>query len=219
MKPKRIQYLPTYEQTLLKSQRYINAICLRMGQDEFYSDMQQAGREGLWLSYIRFDPLGDLEFHPFAVAYIKSYIFKFLTNNARTIKIPYHQQNVKHKNHNPDAPTSTPTISTNQTLSEDSNVTIGDMLVDEVDNDEIDDQEMTRRQLVMKYIGEMKPRYQRIIIARYVEDMSLNDIGSEIGITKEAVRQQIQKAMHQLQDKFGVPKTKVKEFKIFNNNK
>ncbi len=201
MKTKRIQYYDTYETTLLKAQRYINAVCLRMGQEEHYEDMKQAGREGLWIAHTRFNPDEGKEFHPYAVAYIKGYVLKYLTTNARTIHIPAHIQKDKDFYENVIISASTP-------LKDEGSFTVGDLIPQEEDDIEEDDATHLIKARLRDYLSELKPRHQQILLMYYADSKSITDIGEEIGISRQGVSHQLELAVQNLQKRFGVEVTK-----------
>ena len=209
MKPKRIQYYETYEETLLKAQRYINAVCSKMNQEEHYNDMQNIGREGLWMAHTRFNSDEGREFHPYAITYIKTYIMNYLTNNARTIRIPAQKQREEDFYENK-------TISTNTPISDEGSATIEDLIAgDKIDywngeeiNDEPDWLQEARTRLLTQYISELNTKDQRILLMYYAQGKTTTQIGKELNITRQGASNQLGAAVQKLQSKFGLEKTK-----------
>lgn len=206
MKTKRIQHYPTFEETLVKAQRYINTMAGRMGTDYFYNDLQQAGRLGLHFAWTNYDQNNKADFHSYAIQTMKGNMLKQLQAIKHTIYIPVHQQNENHISYRDDITSFIPTVSTNTPIDEECS-TIEDMLqADEDEDNSLDDTQTLKLARLRHYLQQLKPKYQRIILLRYTANMTLEDIGDEIGMTKEGARQQLKKAIGELQKMFEIKK-------------
>lgn len=78
---------PTFEITLANYKRYIEAIANSFGQDKYKEDLKQEGSLGLLDAYNRYDETKG-PFNQYAMVYIRDNMRKFLSNNARTIRLP-----------------------------------------------------------------------------------------------------------------------------------
>ncbi len=188
--------MKTFEQTLQHYKRYILVTASSFNQDEFLLDLQQEGYIALHEAYINYDDSKG-EFHSYALVMIKGYMKNFLTNNARTIRVPSHQLNKTHKKYN-DSVEIPSTISLDSNLN-DNTSTLKNFMASPIEEDEID---YSRLHIALNNLKDK----QRIIIEKYygfgdTDKMTLQQIGDELNISKEAVRQHKEKGMLILKEK------------------
>jgi len=206
-KPTKIQRYDTYTETLRNSERYIMVVAQRLNQDEHIDDLINEGRVGLFEAWNRYNPSTGI-FHSFAISYIRGYMLKYLSNNARTIRIPLNAQRVSGFTENI-------TISTDMSFGDDVNSSsIGDMLeADEVEywnnehfNIELDDAQDAHRRLLSDNLIKLDDRDRLIIKLRYTDEFTYQKIADEIGCTREYIRQRLQIIIKRLRKNFGVNK-------------
>lgn len=181
------------EQTVKQYERLIRKIAFKMNNPDYTEDLIQVGRIAVFNKVGEFN--GEGKIVNFLAMHIQFEMKRFLTEHARTIKIPAHQLNPTHNCHNPELPTNIPTVSTSTPLgngSDDDFRTVEDLLEDEVEEDMVDDLSLLKSTKMKKIISELKPQYQQIITLRFTYDLGLQEIGEELGISKEAVRQQLE---------------------------
>lgn len=195
-----------YKKLLVMLNPFIYKLVNRRYKDhpEIEKDLVQCGRIGLFIAMEKFDPERSSNFFSFAHTYIFREITNFMNNSTRTIKIPVQQLYVNHAQHRPELPTRIETVST-ATPIEDSNDTLGDTLEsDYYQPPEQDDSDQLNLARLRHYICELKPRHQQVITMRYFEEKTLSEIGLQLGITKEGVRQIELKAIQRLQKMYKI---------------
>ena len=186
--------MKTNNQIIKDYDRYIKTIAMRMGQPEYLDDMIQIGRIAAIDAYNRLDPTKIVnDEKSYITTCIKGSIKTFLTENARTIRIPNNKVNQ----------VSIPTISLNTPINDDGD-TVED-LIPSSDSDVYPEQNEALKSLYLA-LSQLKPKYQLILKMYY--DLNDNDkpktlqaIGDELGISKEAVRKQLAIAIKQLKEK------------------
>lgn len=219
---KQIQKLDTFELTLKNAERYIQVVASRFNIDEHFDDMVQVGRVALFEAYNRFKIDSGHSFHGYAVSFIRGRILTYINENVKVIRIPNHQLNTNAPTHNPNNPTNIPTISTSTPIGDEGTTTLGDTLAaDEQDND-VDDEQVLVTARLKKSLSLLKPAYQKLISMRYTDEMNLEQIADSLGMTRQAVSQQMIKAMKQLKSDFGVDdgdyKSEIRITKKYQNN-
>lgn len=197
--------------------RYITKLADRYSKNEDESkDLYQEGQIALHIAKEKYDPTKGDNLHSFALVYIRSAMFDFLTHNARTIRIPAHQQNENNSKFNEKYPTNIPTVSTSTPLGDESNETIGDMLAaDEVD-DVLDDVYKLKLECLSKFLLELKDKEREVFKLRNIDELNYDEIAEKIGVTKQRVSQLYKIAVEKLQDKFGLEKIKTKNKRRYN---
>lgn len=173
--------------------------------NEHEKDLLQCGRIGLFKAMETYNPEKSTNFFNHAHTYIKREILMYLAHKVRTVRLPIYQQSENHKQHRKDFPTDISTFSLSLPAYEDSNDTLADLLESDYSEPvELDDQEHFKLSVLKPYISLIKPNYQKVINMRYFEEKTLAVVGSEMGISKEAVRQLEIKAIKQLQKLYKI---------------
>jgi len=185
--------------------RYIKKLANKYGQNKYNEDLYQEGFIGLSIAKERYnDSIGD--FHNYAQWYIKGYMQKFLTNHSRLVRIPSNQLKNDEFNDNQSS-----NISFDQQLDEDK--TYQDVygpIEPEFEIKEIN----PFISLLRQYQSELKERYQLILNLRYNEEKTIEEIGQVLGISRQAVDQQLERAILELQSKFGIEQKRNKGERI-----
>ena len=204
---KKIQLLTNEEENNLKinySNRYIDKLItsnLRfvtqvarkyagMGID--VEDLISFGNLGLIKAAKKFDPTKGFKFISFAVWYVRAEITKALDNYSRTVRIPSHKTNVEEsKTVNFDSPVNI----------EKSPESYGDRYLQserEKSNLEIED----LKKDLDRALKTLKPKQRKAIEMYYCIghdfSKSMDQIGKEMNVTKERVRQLINQAIEKL---------------------
>ena len=187
----------TYEQILGDNIKYIYAVANSLGfnnDDLIWDDLIQIGRIELYRSWQVWNPtLNSGTFMKFAGYNIRHQMKTHLSNNLRTIRIPYSilQQELKKEYSERDYHYKM--ASTDRKINEkgSSITTIGDTLIDIIEVEEVDSDD---KEILYKAISMLKPKYRRIIEMYYginqinEEGHSLTAIGKRYGETKENIR-------------------------------
>lgn len=176
----------TLELTLNKNQRYLLKCASSFGQNNWVPDLVAEGNIALAKAYDTYTPEKGT-FHSFALTLIKYAMMTFLTNNCRIIRIP---NNAIWKN---DIKQSY--IHLDQPNDEGNGIDLEDITEDK----DVDDQQMLQRRAVINYLHQLKPQYQQIIQGVVMEEKNYQDVATELGTTRENIRQQYLKAIKQLQ--------------------
>jgi RNA polymerase sigma factor (sigma-70 family) len=118
----------------------------------------------------------------------------YLTNYLRTVRIPANRQHGKCKDEH-----LIESVSLSSQPFHDFDTTLLDLIVIEEDDNSPTDEQLNQKQLILKAINELKPKW-RYILTNYhgynanEEVMTLQEIGDQLGISKQAVQLQLKKA-------------------------
>ncbi len=180
--------MKTHDQILKEYNRYIQTVAMRMGQPQYTEDLIQIGRIATLQAYERLDPTKiKNDEKSYITTCIKGSMKNFLTDNARTIKIPAYKQ----------SEVNIPTISISTPVG-DKGSTIEDFIVSSDDYIPLEPNKKLREALM-----QLKPKYKTIITLYFdLEDNSkpktLREIADELGISFQAVNQQLKLAIIKL---------------------
>jgi RNA polymerase sigma factor (sigma-70 family) len=193
------------EDLLKQYQRYIIKVASTLTKDNYIKEeLIQEASIGLWKAYINFNE-AEGSLHSYLISYIRGSMLNYLTNSTRTIKI---SANVIHETNRTEGKEIVKTISIDKENDEGHNLS-ETISIEEEDNS-MDDQQELVRALLKQYLSQLKPKYQTILKLRYMEEKTIIEIGAELGISRQAVDQQLELAIHQLQKAFGVQQKRIK---------
>jgi RNA polymerase sigma factor (sigma-70 family) len=197
------------EEILKGYKRYIIKVSSTLTKDDYVQqELIQEGDIAILKAYTNYDiTYGD--FHPFAISYIRGQLLNYLTNSTRTIKVP---SNIIHQLNKEGVATTIPTISLDKE-SEDG-VNINETIAEQVEDNSLDDHQEAIRALLRQHLSQLKERYQFILKLRYFQNKTIEEIGHQLGISRQAVDQQLETALFQLQDAFGVERKRVKGIRV-----
>lgn len=191
---KRLEKLETFEETLKLYRRYIHVCCQRLNRDELFQDLVCEANIGLLKAYNEYDETRGT-FHSIAVSEIRYAILNYLTNHSRTIRVP---SNAQHSSLYKDDYNELTVISSSTQLYDDSDITIEDTIESDYYKNNYDNTNDVIKEVLSNYLSQLKPNYQTIIYKYFNEEKTLNKIGEELGISREAVRQQLDLALKKL---------------------
>lgn len=199
-----------YNQLLKKYKRYIETIANSYSNKDYEiaKDLEQIGRIKLFEIMDNIDEDKGEEVI-YVTTMIKFAMKTYLTNNLRTIRIPSQiQHNTKHKQDTQ----KWSTLSLDFVVNEDQNTRLIDLIVVEDEDSSLDDDEYTRLQAFRDAIDGLKAKWKYIVLNYYglnenETPMTLEEIGIELGgISKQAVKQQLDSAMNQIKKSCAVRK-------------
>lgn len=190
-----------YNQLLKQWSRYIEKIANSWsnGDDELTKDLEQEGR--IALLTLDYQPnKGDEE--TYVKMMIRMAMKKYLTNNLRTVRIPSH---IQHSSEWKDDTQIMSRVSLDAKVFEDSDTTVADLIVINEEDTTPTDEELTFKERYKKAINELKPQWQYILLNYYgynenESPMTLEELGIEIGISKQAVSLQLAKAKEKIRE-------------------
>ncbi len=190
------------EELLKQYQRYIIKVASTLTNDDYIKEeLIAVANIGIWKAYQRFDSTqGTL--HSYIISYIRGPMLNYLTDSIRTVKP---SALLVHHINRTEGEDFVKTISMD--IQNEDGYNFSETISTQEEDKSMDDQQELVRALLTQYLSKMKPQYQIILKLRYEEDMKLNDIGKQIGISTEAVRQQHDNAISKLQELFKVEKT------------
>jgi len=165
-------------------------------------DIIQCSRIGLHKAMETFKEGAGSTFTSWVWTYMKKEMIDYINQNIRTIRIPKNKIYDKERQSQP----TDYLYSLDDTYLDTGEAIYSNIEYKEEDNS-MDDQQELVRALLKKYLSQLKTQYQKILSMRYIEDMSFPEIGNELKISTEAVRQQHDKAISKLQELFKVEKT------------
>ena len=169
-----------FEIELKQNTRKIKAIANNLKHEKEFDDLVQVGIVEFWNCYLNHQE----EIQTWCLYWpirVKNQMLKHLEKNSRTIRLPSHK--VYDKEYIP--PTM---ISTSIALGDDSNETIGDMLIGDYTLQENHDYTQ-----LYSVLGDLNPQDAEILKLRYDlgdmgETATLGEIGEIFGLSREGVR-------------------------------
>jgi RNA polymerase primary sigma factor len=185
-----------FNQLLKNNLRYIHTVASSLNQDEYFEDLVQHGRIALHKAMGLYNPSKGIPFIKYAGGQIRFEMLKFLSENARIIRLPANILNSDKKNgiQRPGV------ISYNQPINED-----GDELIDMLFVDDTDHQ-TDKINTLLTMLNKLPEKQQKLLKMRYGigqdEPMTLEQIATEYNISREAIRQSINKALESLKNYF-----------------
>jgi RNA polymerase sigma factor (sigma-70 family) len=185
----------TYNQLLKQYTRYIEKLANSWsnGDYELTKDLEQIGNIRLFEIMNQID---EEKGNPtsYVTTMVKYAMIDYLTNNLRTVRIPASRQHGKRKEEH-----LIESVSLSSQPFHDFDTTLLDLIVIEEDDNSPTDEQLIQKQRILKALNEMKPKWRYILTNYhgYNEDeakMTLQEIGDKLGVSKEAVRQILEKA-------------------------
>ena len=190
------------EELLKQYQRYIIKVASTLTNDDYIKEeLIQVANIGLWKAYINFNK-AEGSLHSYLISYIRGNMLNYLTDSLRTVKP---SAKLIHHINRTVGEELVKTVSMD--IQNDEGFTLAETISTDEEDKSMDDQQELVRALLKKHLSELKTQYQKILSMRYIEDMSLIEIGNELKISTEAVRQQHDKAISKLQELFKVEQT------------
>lgn len=167
------------------------------------SDLIQEGLTGLIEAANRYDPTKGFKFISYAVWWIRQRIINYIENLVDTIRIPIHIRREMHKyskTHNKSFSDCCATFNvvTTKSLDEIDPLTEEPMqLPSDLKADDFEDNQYVSS-LIKRVMSELNYKERKIIEALYLKNRTRSDIGEELGITHERVRQMQHKALKKM---------------------
>ena len=183
------------------------------------SDLISEGNYGLIVAAHKFDPSKGFKFTSYAVWWIKQSILQSINENSRMIRLPNNIISKLNKMDKYDANFHEKMLdefsmilpncsSLNNVINED-----GDELINIIEDnlfskpDELEsEQNALKRKEIVKAISLLSEREKEIILLYYginCEELTLERIGEQVGLTKERVRQVKENAIRKIRNNLG----------------
>lgn len=141
-------------------------------------DMLQEGRIGALAAARRFDAKRGFKFLTYARHWIKQHMQRFVMNCSKNVRVPVHKF-WEHKTYE---------LSMDAPLGDDGDATLADLMgVDESVTHDADTDD--RAELLQAALAKLPERERRVLLARFFEDKTLEEIGSGLGVSRESARQ------------------------------
>lgn len=185
--------MKTHEQILKDYNRYIQTVAMRMGQPQYTEDLIQIGRIAALQAHSRLDDnkIKNDE-KSYITTCIKGSMKNFLTENARTIKIPAYKQGEVHIS----------TISISTPVGDEGS-TVEDFIVESEPSTPKEPNDALKKALMTLNEKERMVLEMHLDLNDESEPMTLSAIGDVIGVTRERARQLYQGAITKLQLQMG----------------
>ena len=204
------------EDLLKQYQRYVIKVASTLTNDDYIKqELIAEANIAIWKAYQRFDSTeGTL--HSYLISYIRGSMLNYLTDSIRTVKP---SATLIHHINRTEGEELSKTISID--IQNDDGYSLNETISIEEEDNSTDDIAEAKLGLLRHYIPKLKEQYQLILNLRYNQDLKMSEIGKEIGISTEAVRQQHDKAISKLQELFKVEQTNhtSKKYRICNKKK
>lgn len=194
------------EDLLKQYQRYIIKVASTLTKDDYIKEeLIQVASIGIWKAYTNFNE-AEGSLHGYLISYIRGSMLNYLTDHTRTIKP---SAKLIHDTNKAEGEELIKTISIERPINE-YGKKIEDIIPIEEEDKTLDDHQEAIRVLLRQYLNQLKERYQFILKLRYFEEKTIEEIGHQLGISRQAVDQQLETALFQLQDAFGVERKRLK---------
>jgi RNA polymerase sigma factor (sigma-70 family) len=161
----------------------------RTKDDELLKDLLQEGYIGIFEASQKYDNTKGMSFISYATFYIKRRMNCFLDSNLRTIRPPI--KLIKNKAIR-DTLTHPSVISLSY-VSDEGNLTLEEKLEGPIEI-ELDYENLGIR------ISHLNQKEQELIRMKFYQDLTLQEIGDKMGLTKEAIRLQIKSVLNKLKE-------------------
>lgn len=173
-------------------QRYRGALggCLE------WEDLFQVGWLGLHHAAQRFDPAKGFKFSTYAHWWIRAFLQRAIMNQRRTVRVPVHVQNAA-RQRGERFPYDSLSLDT-PLNSENPAETWLDMLSGDSDPS-ADAEQSDLAELVGAAVDALDERNRRIIRRRFWRDNTLGEIGDDMGVSRERIRQREAQALERLE--------------------
>lgn len=175
-----------------KYKRYIEVMAFKFRSEENIQDLIQEGKIGLLVGYEKYDESkGELHFH--LINYIRKYMQKFLTKNARTIRIPestlFSKEFEEMK-----------MVSGDKEIFSDDETTIFDTVsTDYFVNDYCNSSEVTK-ELIQSLIAKLKPKHQQVIRYYFFDELTYQGIAYRMNCSVQNVENSLKQALIKLRE-------------------
>lgn len=153
-------------------------------------DLIQEGRLGIGRAHQSFDASRGFKFLTYASSWIRHYIKRYCGDHSTTVRVPCHKRG-KVAMH---------MASLDAEIGED-----GFTLADTMGSDETTTEDASRREeweRISRLMGGLSEREQAILRGRFYENKTLDEIGTEHGLTRERIRQVQNQALRRLRKRF-----------------
>jgi len=196
------------EDLLSKYRRYIIKVSSTLTTDNYIQEeLIQEANIGIWKAYQRFNE-AEGELHSYLISYIRGSMLNYLTDSIRTVKP---SAKLIHHINRTEGEELAKTISMDIQVEDGYN--ISETISMEEEDTSTDDQQELVRALLKKHITQLKDQWQKIIIMRYTQEMTLDEIAVNLNISRQAVAEQHDNAIKKLQELFKVEQINQHKFK------
>lgn len=191
-----------YNQLLKQYTRYIEfmANTWSNGDQEMAKELEQVGRIELYEIMDKIDEeKGDQT--TYVTMMVKYAMKEYLTKYSNIIRIPNH---IQHSSKWKQDTQHLSTISTNTPINEDGGI-LEDLLGDKVEDNSPTDEQLKFKERFKEALNQLKPQWRYILLNHYGYNdneavMTLQQIGDKLGITRQAVSLQLEKAKEAIKD-------------------
>jgi RNA polymerase sigma factor (sigma-70 family) len=162
-----------------------------------WEDLFQAGWLGVYHAAERFDPERGFKFSTYAQWWIRTFIQRAVMNERRTVRVPVHKQTDAYKRGERlhlDALSLDAPVNANESG--------GDTWLDLLrsDSDPAADAEQSDLEaLVDAAVEGLEEKDRRIIRSRFWRDRTLGEIGEDLGVSRERIRQREANGLERLE--------------------
>lgn len=167
-------------------------------------DLAQAGAIGLMRALETYDPSSGYALSTFATPWIKHHIRRAIENQRRLVRVPVHVQTRVWKTGEAIPANALSLDAPMQRDNVDSGAWVDNLVPQEGPCDaaeQIADQQ--RRAAVTSALQKLPVRIRAVLLARFRDELTLQQIGNPMGVSRERVRQLVEIGLAQLRDAFS----------------
>lgn len=167
-----------------------------------FDELRQEGVIGLMTAVRKFDPTFEVPFATYAFWWVSSSISRYLRDKTRVIKLPTRSKVREKMSQVGELPRVVKSLD-KRIYSDDETATLHDKISDESDPVDIAASAGELSEKIWGLLSSYPERTQKVIKMIYVDGLTTDQVGEELGISRQRVHQIQQKTLRELKPKLS----------------